>query len=133
MKSKPTIAVDLDGTILKYDGWRGIEHFGEALPGAKEFLTELRKDARVLIWSTRGTESVKGKKQGEAKRLRELMQRALDERNLPYDDIWVGQGKPMAVAFIDDRAVTCRPQEEPAAYAIALRLVGVLMEKRRSS
>jgi hypothetical protein len=133
MKSKPTIAVDVDATILRYDGWQGIEHFGDALPGAREFLEELRKDARVLIWSTRGTESVKGKKQGEARHLRDLLKRALDERGLPYDDVWIGQGKPMAIAFIDDRAVTCRPQEEPAAYSIALRMVKLLMEKRRSA
>lgn len=34
------IAVDLDGTLAKYDGWKGLEHIGEPIP---EMLFRVRK------------------------------------------------------------------------------------------
>lgn len=34
------IGVDLDGTLAKYDGWRGIEHIGDPVP---EMLFRVRK------------------------------------------------------------------------------------------
>ncbi len=32
MKTPGWIAVDLDGTLAHYDGWKGIEHIGEPIP-----------------------------------------------------------------------------------------------------
>jgi hypothetical protein len=32
----------------------------------------------------------------------------LDKNSLPYDHVFNGQGKPFAVAYVDDRAVPCR-------------------------
>lgn len=34
------IGVDLDGTLAKYDGWRGVEHIGEPVPA---MLTRVKK------------------------------------------------------------------------------------------
>lgn len=39
------IGVDLDGTLAKYDGWKGIEHIGEPIP--------LMVD-RVKMWRIEG-------------------------------------------------------------------------------
>lgn len=44
-----TIAVDLDGTLAHYDGWKGIEHIGEAIT---------RMLARVRRWRVQGHEVV---------------------------------------------------------------------------
>lgn len=42
---KGWIAVDLDGTLAKYDGWKGVEHIGEPVPLMRE---------RVLRWLAQG-------------------------------------------------------------------------------
>lgn len=42
---KPWIGVDLDGTIARYDGWRGALHIGEPIP---------RMVARVRAWLKEG-------------------------------------------------------------------------------
>lgn len=44
-----TIAVDLDGTLAHYDGWKGIEHIGDPIP---------RMLARVRRWRVQGHEVV---------------------------------------------------------------------------
>ena len=41
------IGVDLDGTIAKYEGWRGADHVGEPIPAMV---------ARVKKWLKRGIE-----------------------------------------------------------------------------
>ena len=37
-KKEYKVCVDFDGVIAKYDGYRGDEHYGEPIKGAKEFL-----------------------------------------------------------------------------------------------
>jgi hypothetical protein len=55
MSRRPTIAVDLDGTILEYDGWNGEKSFGKAREGAAEALKAWKADGfRVVIWTRRG-------------------------------------------------------------------------------
>ncbi len=44
-----TIAVDLDGTLAYYDGWKGPEHIGEPIPLMME---------RVKAWIAEGIEVV---------------------------------------------------------------------------
>jgi hypothetical protein len=44
-----TIAVDLDGTLAKYDGWKGIEHIGEPITPMVE---------RVRFWCLEGRKVV---------------------------------------------------------------------------
>lgn len=39
------IGVDLDGTLAKYDGWKGVEHIGEPVPAML---------ARVQAWLAEG-------------------------------------------------------------------------------
>lgn len=41
------IGVDLDGTLARYDGWRGIDHIGEPVPAMLE---------RVQKWLAEGRE-----------------------------------------------------------------------------
>ncbi len=43
------IAVDLDGTLSKYDGWQGREHIGDPVPGMPR---------RVKSWIKQGHEVV---------------------------------------------------------------------------
>jgi len=98
--SRPkVVAVDLDGTILRFDGWKGQKHFGEPLPGAKEALFELkRRGFIVVIWTTRkNIEDIK---------------RVLAKYGIPFDYINENPhqppdcgGKIYADFYVDDRAV----------------------------
>lgn len=40
MSTSGWIGVDLDGTLARYDGWRGIEHVGDPIPA---MLTRVKK------------------------------------------------------------------------------------------
>lgn len=49
-----TVAVDLDGRILKYNGWNGENHFGEVEDGAIEGMKQLQDwGYYVIVWTCR--------------------------------------------------------------------------------
>jgi len=111
-----TVAVDLDGVLAEYDSWQGVEHFGEPIPGAKEFLAALGEFADVLIYTCRCNKELM--REGSclsANRIR----RWLDKHNMTYHAIYTGVGKPVAAAYVDDRAVVCRPLT-PQNYGSAI-------------
>ncbi len=98
--NKYPICVDLDGTLAYYTNWKGMEgRLGEPRPGAKEFLVNLCKFAKVIIYTARLAEKHKSPETYV------LIERWLDKHGMHYDEIYVGSGKPIAEAFVDDRAV----------------------------
>jgi hypothetical protein len=49
-----TIAIDLDGVLAQYDGWKGPDHYGEPMPGAVDFLRALiTADMQPILHTTR--------------------------------------------------------------------------------
>jgi hypothetical protein len=109
---RKTVAVDIDGVLADYSmGWKDDTFIGEPIPGAVEFTHELAKFADVLIFTTRCCEEVRGKYRSVSL-ARKFIQEWLDKHGFKYHEIWVGQGKPIAAAYIDDRAVPCRPQDD---------------------
>ena len=115
--AKKAVCVDLDGTLASYDGWKGPEHIGTPLTGAREFMTTLQQTCRVIVFTTRssGADAEIGLKAVEA---------WLAEHQIPYDEIWRGSGKSLASAYVDDRAVPCCPQRDGfAAYQQAYETV----------
>lgn len=124
-----TIAVDLDGVLAAYDGWRGSLHFGPPIAGAQEFLIRLRRLGRVLIYSTRTNPAANDE---HAVDLVDRVRAWLDDHDLPYDAIYCGGGKPIAAAYVDDRAVVCRPQDDgPGGYLLALECVQELIRTEK--
>ncbi len=119
---KKTIAVDLDGTLAEYKKWIGVKVIGKPLPGAKEFLEELhRRGYRILIYTARTAGRNKGKDGKYTQEdLNAIVENWFKKHDMPYDAIHFGDSKPAASAFIDDRAVECRPQENAKAYEEAL-------------
>ena len=127
--NKPSVLVDLDGVLAKYDGWRGVENIGAPIPGAVEFTRQLSEFARVVIYTTRckeypGSTSAPAGAAGSDRRpvveLVAIVTTWLDRHGFHYDEIYSGQGKPFGVAVIDDRAVSCLPQEDVRAFGWAL-------------
>jgi len=125
LSGPPVAAVDLDGTISHYDGWKGDEHFGAPLEGAKEFLADLRGTHRVVIYTTRTKADDVRLDRGwrGAHDLAELVANWLDKNGLLYDEIYTGQGKPLADVYVDDRAVPVPENPSEPDYRRALRLI----------
>lgn len=48
------IGFDLDGTLAKYDGWKGIEHIGDPIPEMRDLLWRLHDSGkRIKIFTAR--------------------------------------------------------------------------------
>lgn len=117
---KRTVCIDLDGVLADYSqGFQGVDVIGDPIPGSVEFTKALSEFASILIYTTRCSERVKGGNLGavpdggdsrSAEELRSTIRDWLEKHGFAYDDIWIGQGKPIASAYVDDRAVSCQPQ-----------------------
>lgn len=133
-KRKPRVCVDLDGVIAQYDGWKGFGHIGEPIAGAHEFITRLSKIADVVVFTTRCSLDPGDQAQtvvATPEELRTHVVEWLEKHGFPFADVYIGQGKPRAAAFIDDRAIQCRPQEDPEAFDGSLAALRSLLKRKR--
>lgn len=112
------VCIDLDGVLAKYDSWQGIEHFGGPIEGSVEFVKQLSKTHRIIIFSARTHEHEHVSE--DLDRAVSLVTAWLDRHGYVYDEIYTGRGKPFAHAYVDDRGVSCRPQDDGArAFEVA--------------
>ncbi len=126
---KPRVCVDLDGVLAAYDKWRGIDHIGDPIPGALEFAKKLAKFAEITVFTSRCAQDVLEGSRLTPGQLRVHVIEWLEKHKFPYTDVYIGQGKPRAAAFIDDRAVLCSPQNEKGAFTGALEQTKLLVSK----
>ena len=99
-----SIAVDVDGCLAQYDGWHGVDVIGDPIPEVvNQVKAEKAKGTRIIINTTRtNTEQNKGyTSQQLVNRVKEWLVR----HKIPFDEIWAGEGKPIANEYWDDRAV----------------------------
>jgi hypothetical protein len=83
-------AVDLDGTLIQYDGWKGEDHFGDPMEGAIDFVNAmLEKKHVVTVFTTRTAQ--------------DKVQQALIDRGFPELPV-TNIKSPKFSVFIDDRA-----------------------------
>ena len=115
---RKTVAVDVDGVLAYWQhGMRRKGVIGEPNPGAREFMIFLKECGhRIVVYTTRckimpSIESGIG-----AVVLQERIVQWLALHDIPYDEVYIGQGKPFADAYVDDRAVECRPQSDWDAW-----------------
>lgn len=144
-RRKFTVAVDLDGVLARYDSWDGLDLIGEPIPGAVDFVNNiLSKGLHVSILTTRCNGLLNppescGRAQEDPQQWQRYLRRNIEnwllQNGFPITDpavsVYDGPGKPLAVAYVDDRAVACRPQYETnpqAAYAYALNVISGLAE-----
>ena len=130
---KPRVCVDLDGVLAEYNGWEGIEEIGPPLPGAKEFADDLAKVADLVIFTTRCS-SEPGER-GAISPLTPGQARIhvvdwLEKNDIPFADVYMGEGKPRVAAIVDDRAIGCRPQENDNAYEQTLDAVKQMLKRK---
>ena len=132
-KRKPRVCLDLDGVLSRYEGWKGSDHIGAPMPGALEFAKSLAKVADIVIFTSRCSQDAASETNRiiDPAKMRITIIDWLDRHKFPYVDVYVGQGKPRAAAFIDDRAVYCSPQNDNDAYSKALENVKNVIGIRR--
>lgn len=94
---QPTIAVDFDGVIANYDGWRGDDVLGAPRLDVVHVLEILRSEGwKIVIHTTRAEQHIIG---------------YLAHHCVPYDEInrnssYLNSGcKPVATVYWDDRAL----------------------------
>ena len=122
MKRQPSmkgrVCVDLDGVLAKYDRWRGPLRIGRPVPGAKRFLQDLQvMGLYVIIASARDSLTP--------------VRIWLMKNKMPYNELWEGRGKPVACAYVDDRAVRCTYRIPTYGFEYALNWVRSLKESER--
>lgn len=102
-----SVAIDFDGTITTYTGWRGWNVFDKPVDGIREFLQSLvDRGYTITIHTARITVGMSDK---QCMDVVEALEAYMQEHDLPFDNVHVGPGKPIAVAYVDDRAVSLRP------------------------
>jgi hypothetical protein len=131
--SKPRVCLDLDGVLAGYEGWKGNDSIGTPLPGATDFARSLAEFADIVIFTSRCSQDAArdGGRVVDAGKMRIKVIDWLERFKIPYADVYVGQGKPRAAAFIDDRAVPCSPQTEKGAFERALAQTRSVLGIRR--
>ncbi len=115
---KKAVAVDLDGVLAEYDGFKGIDVIGDPIPGAREFMKKLKEaGAWLIIHTCRVSEIIEGDEKFAnnlaIKKRVEIVWRWLCKHDIPCDEIWAKRGKPYAVAYVDDRAVVLNRRYRP--------------------
>ena len=127
------IAVDLDDTLAEYDGWRGLNHIGDPQNGAKQFMEQLREAGHYLIiYTTRTNASVNRPEDEDALGLNNTIDRQtapiaawMEQHQIPYDEIYADEGKPLANAFVDDRVVQ---HQQELGFGITLTRLEKLLQ-----
>jgi hypothetical protein len=117
--------IDLDGTLAKWEsGDHDISKIGDPLPGAVQFVNKLAADGSIITIFTRRMHFEDNQlNRAEQDEMYRLIANWLDKHGFMWDNIYNGQGKPNGTAFIDDRGVACRPQDNPNAYVDALTYI----------
>ncbi len=110
---KKTVCIDIDGTICRHEGWKGEKHFGEIIPGAKEYITRLKHEGWTIIIHTGRNDNKE-------------IEKFLCSNDIPFDLINTSHkqkelnrsGKPLAQVYLDDRAISFKGDWEKAFHEI---------------
>ena len=93
------IAMDLDGTLASYEGWRGIDHIGDPIPKMVDILMKhIEIGDNVTIFTSR----VAGNDREESNDSRHNISKWLRKNNLPQLEITATKEKKFRL-FYDDR------------------------------
>lgn len=108
------VAIDLDGVLAYYNGWKGIDHIGEPTDGALRLCEQLIEDGHEIIVHTVRTNPIINNKElsdveasndYHAMWLSNKIYAWLKKHNFPSKiTVWDNFGKPQADLYIDDKA-----------------------------
>jgi len=120
----PIVAVDLDGVIVEFDEWRGVENVGNVKEKAKFWMNKFKQlGYYVVVWTTRGAD--------------EAISNYLDEQGIAFDSIndhpWQTpdmSNKIYADIYVDDRGVTFNDNWDEVGH-IVIRQLGVYQNEEQ--
>jgi hypothetical protein len=112
---KPSVCVDLDGVLAQRSGV--VATIGDPYPDAQLFLRAIKVDFYIIIHTARAVD------EGNLKDVRDWLQKF----EMPYDSIWTQSGKPLAIAYVDNRAVVCKGDEGATEYLMAITRIKELI------
>ena len=122
-KGKPKVCVDLDGVLAEPINGK-LTDIGPPVSGALEFMRTLSEKADITILTSRLATSGKTLRERQS-----AIEAWLKQHNFPYNKLHHGAGKPVAHAYVDDRAVACRPLDTgTAAFTEALDAIDTLTD-----
>jgi hypothetical protein len=99
------IGVDLDGTLVMYEGWKGVEHIGEPIPLMMSRVKTWVKEGRdVRIFTAR----VSSPNSGENMAARAAIQDWLQKHGLPRLPVVCSKDYAM-IELWDDRCIQVIP------------------------
>ena len=126
-QGKATVCIDLDGVLAeKTDGGHSAK-IGDPIDGAVEFTRALAKFSNVLILTSR---LASGSKVKQGQSLEQEIVDWLDLHGFAYDEVYTGYGKPPASAYVDDRGVSCRPQDDGVqAFEQSMQMIELLCDR----
>jgi hypothetical protein len=140
--------VDLDGLLAQYAGWQGVYHIGPPFDGARKFMEDLtekgkRLGFRVGVYTVRTNPDYPGREAvfdnhpeiTTNEKLKIYLARIVEQwliaNRIAYSMVFIGNGKPIGIAYIDDRAVWCDPSKmQQSAWQSALTGIDLIMRKK---
>ena len=131
-RDRPAICIDLDGVLAHYHQWEGAFKIGDPVEGAVAFTQRLAENARIIVYTSRLHADDGSGDDPELDSMENAIREWLNRHGFAFHEIYRGRGKPLARAYIDDRAVSCRPQISGphAAFVEAEAQVRELMKSR---
>ena len=97
------ICIDLDGVIAEFKKEGQTYADCKVVPGAKEKLTELKKNGHyIIIQTARHMKTCDGNVGNVLAKIGKITLDWLEKHKIPYDEIYFG--KPWAEVYIDDNA-----------------------------
>ena len=95
------LCVDLDGCLAEYDHWRGYLQIGKPRKHVVDLVRAEYKDGAFIIIHT---VRVTSKSHTVIPRALAALEKWLSANRIPYNEIWLGTGKPYASLYLDDKA-----------------------------
>lgn len=97
--AKRIIAVDLDGTLAQYDGWKGIDHIGPVIPEVANAMERAQAEgAEVHLFTARVSDPE------DAAEAHQVISKWAEENNFNFASITAVKHK-FFTEFWDDRAI----------------------------
>ena len=103
-QAQKIVAIDLDGTLAHYDGWKGAEHIGTPVTDAVMICNLLhRAGVKVIVYTCRTNKTMNRISGIDTGRMVRDIGAWLHEWGLGYIHVNEDEGKPFAHAYIGDR------------------------------
>jgi hypothetical protein len=100
------VAIDLDGTLARYDGWIGPEHIGEPIQAGRAICVALHgRGIKVIVYTCRTNATMNDKYNINTFKVRDTIREWLDKNGLGFVELSIDYGKPFAHVYLDDRGV----------------------------